>query len=486
MTFRDRAHGGRLLAEKLGRYRAERPVVLGLTRGGVPVALEVAVALGAELDVMAVHRIGAPGCPEHAIGAIAEGGAAYVCREALRELGLGDEEVLALAEREVLELARRVRAYRGDHPIPDLAGRTVIVVDDGVATGATARAAGRAARQRGAARVILAAPVIAAVSAPELRSDFDDVVAVDLPEPFLTVGLWYERFGPVSDAEVLACLRRSREGPEAEGEEIWDGEWIGPESGGPPAGPEQETLAIPFDGGPFGRPGVLDGDLLVPVGAKGLVMFAHGSGSTRHCPRDGLVARAMRHAGFATLLLDLRTPAEAAEGGRTARPGLDVDRSAARVVAASRWVSALPRTRGLRLGYFGADTGAAAALAAAAEIPELVAAVVSRGGRSDLVSPATLERVRAPVLLVVGGRDEAVLRLDRSVLRHIATGQLAVVPGATHLFEEPGALDAVARLAVEWFAHRLEEPTAIGQRPGGAGAMMPARSSESGPGSIPS
>ncbi len=466
MVFRDREQGGRLLAEKLERYRAERPIVLGLTRGGVPVALEVARSLGADLDVIVVRKIGAPGCPEYAIGAIAESGAVYVRREALLDVGLEDEDVAALAEREAVELARRVRIYRGDRPMPDLAGRTVIVVDDGVATGATARAAARAARRRGAAHVVLAAPVIAAASEAELRSDFDDVVAVDLPEPFIAVGLWYRRFGPVSDEEVLGCLRRSRERAKPGGEELWDGEWIGPERGDPPSGPQQETLAIPFDGSPSG-PGVLDADLFLPVGAKGLVMFVHGSGSTRHSPRNRLVARAMQHAGFATLLFDLLTPAEAAEDDVTARLRFDVDLLTVRVVAATRWVAALPRTRGLRPGYFGASTGAAAALAAAAEIPELVAAVVSRGGRPDLVPPATLEEVRAPVLLVVGSRDEEVLRLNRSVLPHLATGRLAVVPGATHLFEEPGALEAVARLAAEWFASRLEEPTAIGPRPAG-------------------
>lgn len=228
MTFRDREQAGRLLAAKLERLRGERPVVLGLTRGGVPVAFEVARALGAELDVIVVRKIGAPGSPEYAIGAIAEGGAVYVRREALIEVGLDEEELEALAGREAVEVARRVRAYRGDRPIAALAGRTVIVVDDGVATGATARAAARAARTHGAARVVLAAPVIAAASVAELREDFDELIAVDTPEPFYAVGLWYERFSQVSDAEVLRCL-----GPDpaqAEGSEadtLWDDDWMG-------------------------------------------------------------------------------------------------------------------------------------------------------------------------------------------------------------------------------------------------------------------
>jgi putative phosphoribosyl transferase len=460
MVFRDRSDGGRRLAGKLERYRAEHPIVLGLTRGGVPVALEVARALGAELDVLVVRKIGAPGCPEYAIGAIAEGGAVYVRREAQLEIGLGGDAFAALAEREAAELARRVRVYRGSRPMPDLARRIAIVVDDGVATGATAHAAARAARQRGAARVVLAAPVIAAGSEPELRADFDEVVAVEFPEPFIAVGCWYERFAQTSDEEVLECLLRGRNGPRGEAGSLWDGEWIGPERGDPPAGPQEETLAIPFDGSPSG-PGVLDAELFLPVVAKGLVLFVHGSGSTRRSPRNRLVAAAMRRAGFATLLFDLLTPAEAAEDEVTGRIRFDVGLLTSRVLAATRWIAALPRTRGLRLGIFGASTGAAAALAAAAESPELVAAVVSRGGRPDLVAAATLQRVRAPVLLVVGSRDRDVLRLNRSVLPHLASARLEVVPGATHLFEEPGALEVVARLAAEWFAGRLGESTAL-------------------------
>ncbi len=464
MTFRDREQAGRLLAEQLERFRAERPMVLGLTRGGVPVAAEVARALDAELDVIVVRKIGAPGSPEYAIGAIAEGGAVFVRREALVELGLTEEDLAELAERETVELARRVRAYRGDRPMPELTGRTVIVVDDGVATGATAHAAARGARKRGAARVVLAAPVIAAGSVRELGADFDEVIAVDTPEPFYAVGLWYERFTQVSDDEVLRCLMRPR-GEPAEGEvgELWDGEWMGPANPSAIDPEEGEVLAIPFDGSASG-PGVLDAELVVPAGAKGLVMFVHGSGSTRRSPRNRLVARGMQRAGFATLLFDLLTPAEAAEDEETSELRFDIGLLTGRVMAATRWMAALPRTRGLRVGYFGASTGAAAALAAAARLPDLVAAVVSRGGRPDLVPPTTLAQVRAPVLLVVGSQDPVVLRLNRSVLPHLRTAELTVVPGATHLFEEPGTLDSVAQLAARWFERCFVSTAALGPR----------------------
>ena len=429
MIFRDRKHGGRLLAGKLEPYRPIHPLILGLARGGVPVALEVARALGADLDLVVARKIGVPGYPEYAIGAIAEGGAVYVRREALPDAGLTEEDVAVLAEREASELARRVRIYRGGQPMPDLTGRTVIVVDDGVATGATARAAARSARLRGAAHVVLAAPVIAASSLAELRTDFDDVVAVELPSSFFAVGRWYERFDQVSDEELLACLRQAPH-------------------------PEQEIVRIPF-GSSRGGVGSIEGDLVVPADARGIVMFVHGSGSNRRSPRNLVVAGSLQVAGLATLLFDLLTPAEAAEDEASERYRLDIPLLASRVSAATRWVSVQPRTRGLGIGLFGSSTGAAAALAAAAESPQLVAAVVSRGGRPDLVQGSMLARVHAPVLLVVGSRDEQVLGLNRAALRHIPSAQLAVVPGATHLFEEPGALEQVARLAAGWFSSRL-------------------------------
>jgi putative phosphoribosyl transferase len=210
MVFRDREQAGRLLAVALERHRGARPVVLGLTRGGVPVALEVALALDAELDVIVARKLAPPECPEYAVGAVAEGGAVYVRRQALAEAGLSEEDVAWLAEREAAELVRRVALYRRGRPMIDLAGRTAIVVDDGVATGATAHAAARAARQRGARAVVLAAPVIAAASVPALRAEFDDVVAVDTPDPFLAVGQFYGRFEQVADDDVAGCLREAR------------------------------------------------------------------------------------------------------------------------------------------------------------------------------------------------------------------------------------------------------------------------------------
>ena len=208
MRFRDRQYGGRLLAEKLEAYRTQRPIVLGLTRGGVLVASEVARALGAVLDVMVVRKLGAPECPEYAVGAIAEGGAVYVNPEAVREVGLSDEELAALAEREASVVARRVLLYRGDRGMADVGGRTAIVVDDGVATGATTRAALRAVRKQQPAELVLAVPVAASDTLRELRGDADAIVCLEDHTRFGAIGAYYHDFRQVSDEEVMDILAR--------------------------------------------------------------------------------------------------------------------------------------------------------------------------------------------------------------------------------------------------------------------------------------
>jgi len=201
----------------------------------------------------------------------------------------------------------------------------------------------------------------------------------------------------------------------------------------------------------------LEGNLSLPDGAGGIVLFAHGSGSSRYSPRNRYVARLLNEAKLATLLVDLLTSDEEAIDLRTARMRFDIGLLAERLVAATDWLTQYRDTRHLRIGYFGASTGAGAALVAAAERPDVVRAVVSRGGRPDLAGPA-LSRVRAPTLLIVGGNDFQVIELNRAAFTQLrCEKQLVIVPGATHLFEEPGALDEVARLAREWFERHLKQ-----------------------------
>ena len=200
----------------------------------------------------------------------------------------------------------------------------------------------------------------------------------------------------------------------------------------------------------------LAADLEVPEGATGLVVFAHGSGSSRRSPRNRMVASALRAGGLATLLMDLLTGTEEeVDEGTAGSLRFDIGFLAGRLEAASAWVAADPRLGRMKLGYFGASTGAAAALVAAADLAGAVDAVVSRGGRPDLAGPA-LDKVEAPTLLIVGSLDEVVIELNREALARLrCEARLEIVPGATHLFEEPGTLEEVARLARGWFREHL-------------------------------
>ncbi|OGO31055.1 MAG: hydrolase [Chloroflexi bacterium RBG_16_56_11] len=199
----------------------------------------------------------------------------------------------------------------------------------------------------------------------------------------------------------------------------------------------------------------LHGNLLMPERAVALVAFAHGSGSSRHSPRNQYVARVLRDAGLATLLFDLLTLDEEAEDLITGKHRFDISLLARRLTGATDWLMSFEASRHLRLGYFGASTGAAAALVAAAERPDVIGAVVSRGGRPDLAGPV-LDRVKAPTLLIVGGEDHVVIDMNRRALAQLGVEkQLVIVPGATHLFEEPGALEQAAGLARDWFVRYL-------------------------------
>src|SRR5215218_1511646 len=209
-----------------------------------------------------------------------------------------------------------------------------------------------------------------------------------------------------------------------------------------------EEREVRLSAGPL----ALEGSLGVPDNARGIVLFAHGSGSGRHSPRNRYVAESLREVNLATLLIDLLTPEEEEVDLRTRHLRFDIGLLAARLAGATDWLAQEPDTQGLRVGYFGASTGAGAALVAAAKRPEAVGAVVSRGGRPDLAGEA-LPRVAAPTLLIVGGEDEPVVGMNREALGQIGAPvkRLEIVPGASHLFEEPGTLEEVARLAGAWF-----------------------------------
>jgi predicted phosphoribosyltransferase/dienelactone hydrolase len=420
--LRDRREAGRRLAELLAPLREQRPVLLALPRGGVPVAHEVARALGAPLDVLVVRKLGAPAQPELGIGAIGEGGVRVLSRDIVAATGTTKEQLARVEARERVELERRARAYRGDRLMLPIEGRTVVIIDDGIATGGSARAAIAVARAHGAARVIVATPVAPPDTVAMLEREADEVITLATPEGFTAIGQWYDDFAQTTDDEVIELLDAAFD-----------------------RGTRREEVDVVHVG-----PLTLAGTFTLPPVASGVVVFAHGSGSSRRSPRNRYVAERLVQAGLGTLLLDLLTPDEELERAQV----FDVDLLVMRLRAACAWVRSDREAGTLPLGLFGASTGAAAALATAA-LDRGIAAVVSRGGRPDLAG-AALAVVRAPTLLIVGGDDTVVLELnERAAAQLRCEHALEVVPGATHLFEEPGTLERAAALAAAWFTRMM-------------------------------
>jgi putative phosphoribosyl transferase len=358
-VFRDRHEAERSLAEALQARQLEDPVVFGLRRASVPVALVVADALDAPLDVLAPDRA-------------------------------------------------------GQFPIE---GRSAVVVDDGVASGETLRAAVHAVRARRPRRVVLALP-----------TGFDETTA---------------SLGAEADEVVLGTGLESGVAYVDLGEE--PGDEIREPFGEQPSVHRAATIASPEPGAQMA------GDLVVPEHATGLVVFAHCSGSSRFNPRNRRVAAILHRSRLATLLLDLLTPQE--ELDRHA--GRDIPRAAGRLLAAAAWAGEQPELRALPIGCFGAGPGAGVSLWAAAEAGDRISAIVSRGGRPDLAAPR-LADVRASVLLIAGGRDDQVVDLNRQALLQLRSrAQLSIFPRATQRFDQAGALDEVVRLAAEWFRRYL-------------------------------
>ncbi|MFX0546758.1 erythromycin esterase family protein [Roseovarius sp. S1116L3] len=437
--FKDRSDAGQKLARLLMELELDDPLIYALPRGGVPVAAEVAKALRAPLDLLLVRKIGAPGNPEVALGALVEGGGEQiVINEDIRRLsGANDAYVARAVADQRAELERRKALYLGDRTRLVPKGRTVVVVDDGLATGATMKAALIGFKRLGPARIIVALPVAPTSALQEIYDQADDIICVHPVSEFRGVGAFYKDFHQLSDEETVALLNTAQLGPAPEAHPHY-----------------RRQVAIP----PLG----LAGDLTVPHNPRGIILFAHGNGSSRLSPRNTYVADKLDNEGFATLLFDLLTPEEDKERREVIGTPILADR----IVEAAIWIASEPDLDELPLGLFGSSMGAAAALMSAAELRGRVGAVVSRGGRPDLAADY-LPQVQAATLLIVGGEDHDVIRLNKQA-RTVLTcpKQLEIVPGAGHLFEEPGALDAVTGHTTDWFKAHLRAPKATRPAPG--------------------
>jgi len=399
------------------------------------VALEVSRALRAPLDVLLVRKIGAPQQRELAIAAVVEGKPEpyiVIDEETLASTGATTEYIERQAKSELREIARRRQVYLHDRPSIPVAGRDIVLVDDGIATGTTVRAALKALKNQNPARLILAVPVAPKDTVEQLREHVDDLICLAMPYPFGAIGYFYDDFHQLGDEEVIHALQESNQ---------WRSN--APSVSSQPV-TEQDVL---LEFGNISLPGIMQ----IPRNPKGVVVFAHGSGSSRLSTRNRQVADRLSRAGLATLLFDLLTPEE----DQTYSNRFAINLLKDRLLAVTEWLTQKFDPEVIPFGYFGASTGAAAALwaAAASQAKIPIRALVSRGGRPDLVSSANLHRVTAPTLLIIGGLDEDVIEMNRRAAHELThcTKEISIVPHATHLFEEPGCLDKVADLAVSWF-----------------------------------
>jgi len=424
--FIDRTSAAVELAEALSAYRDKHPLVLAVPCGGVPIGRVVADTLGGDLDVVLVRALVASSGSTTVQGFIDELGIVRLSDAAHRagiDVGCVEDE----ASRQFGLLCDRRKLYSGGQAPLDPAGRIVIVVDDGIATGATLQAVLTSLRARRPTQLVCAVPIAAPESVAAIEALCDEMVCLAASQDAPTPGPHDQRFTPVDDGDVIALL-----------------------SGAPamsvrPAEIVARTVRI--------AAGSIDvlGDLDVPAGAEGLVIFVHGRSSGRSSPRSRFLARMLGQRHLATLLCDLGC--DAGPDGQ-ALPA-DTAALAGRVESVLAWARSDACVRGLPIGLFGAGTGAAAVLIAASKRPA-VKAIVSRGGRLDFVGRTALARVTTPTLLIVGAADTDVLAVNRSAVASMhGKAKLSIVPEAGHLFGESGALEDVAVLASLWFRCHL-------------------------------
>ncbi|MBI2207675.1 MAG: alpha/beta fold hydrolase [Candidatus Rokubacteria bacterium] len=430
MRFHDRTDAGRRLADALAPFVTPPAVVAGIPRGGVAVALPVVERFGLPLTVVYARKLTAPIAPELAFGALDEDGEVILEPRIVATLGLQRDDIDRARTRVAAEIRRRMQLYQVPPLATYLPGASVLLVDDGLATGNTMRAAVAYARRHGAREIVVAVPCASVEAAERFRHEADRFVGLVIDPGFYAVGAYYEDFSPVEDAAVCRMLEQAQR--------IIAG-----------SDPPASGLAVSFKNSRGLR---LAGELLVPdgPGRHPVVVFAHGWGSSKASPRNRMVATALVAAGIAAFLFDFtgHGDSEGTDEDSTAAQQHDDLRSAADIL------ETLDEVDSRRLGIAGASSGAAAALLFAAE-DQRVKALVMRSGNARGAELAA-ERVRAPTLLIVGALDAPILAVNEELLARLAgTKRMEIVPGGNHLFEDPAALRRAATLTVEWFARHL-------------------------------
>jgi len=420
-TFRNRVHAGEVLAGAVREHRFPEPlVILGIPRGGVAVAAEMARRLGAPLGVIVARKLRAPHQPELAIGAVTASGATYVDQSIVSEAGADERYLAREKELQVGEARRREEAFDGVHR-PALEGATVVVVDDGIATGSTAIAALRSVRGAGAARVVLAVPVAHPRAIGLLRNEADDIVCPLVDPGLYAVGQYYLDFRQVEDDEVVRLLRSAHEAD--------------------PAPAQRNPATIRRDGI------ALSAVLSLPAGEPPhpCVVFAHGLGSSKESPRNVVIAEALVDAGIAALLFDLSGHGASSRDPRGDAAFIDD------IGAAWSWAAGHPAIDRERMGIAGSSLGGVAVIEALRRGFVRPAAMVLR---APPVAPGMLTDLPAGTLIVIGERDP-LARTIRATLPPGSSAKIEQVRGAGHLFEEPGALEEAVRLTVDWFVTNI-------------------------------
>lgn len=424
MYFKDRQQAGVILANMIfEKCRRKNPIVVAIPRGGVPVAQPIAYLLDAPLTIIAAKKIGAPSNPEFGIGAVSEDGQVWMDYSEILGIKIEQSEIDRSVEKSIEEMKRQTKVFQHYLKPVNFHGRVVVLVDDGLATGATMLAAIRSLKARGAVEIIVAVPLASEEGLALVKSEVHRVYSAYTPGYFTAVAKWYDDFSPVNDRQVIEILKTVNQ----------------------TSGKKVSTHEVQIRANGV----TLSGELSRPVDCKAWIIFAHGSGSSRKSPRNIEVSKKLNEAGFGTLLFDLLTENEA----KVRSTVFDIDFLSQRLVQATRWLRSRPEWEYKPIGYFGASTGAGAALQACSMSEPNIFAVVSRGGRPDMAKQ--LKSVTCPVLLIVGGEDRQVIELNRSAQYLLPHSKLAIIPGASHLFEEPGALDQVMVFAKEWFEKKL-------------------------------